>query len=79
LTDVLHLKAVRVSPVECSAWSKTLGISEANPQPWTRVGEMIQADAGLVEKLCDALEIKKRPLHSGNYAKQTEMLAKELP
>jgi hypothetical protein len=74
-----HLKAEHVSPVQADCWSKTLGIPKGSPLSWTETGDLIHADPDLMLKLRRALAIKQRPLLAGDYLRQLEAKAGDLP
>jgi hypothetical protein len=74
-----HLEATKTSVVENAAWSKTLGVSKDDPQSWSVIGAMIRENEDLMTHLRAALGIKSRPILTGCYQDQVELLKKDLP
>ena len=76
---ILHIAAPHVSDVENDAYSETLGMKKEDAVPWSKLGAMIAAQPDLMHALRDALCIKRRPLLAGDYLKQLDALAQQLP
>lgn len=74
-----HLSCPKTSDIENLAWSKTLGMKEGDAMPWSELGALIREDAGLMNKLRDALRIVRRPRLKGDYLQQLNKLAVEAP
>lgn len=77
--DVLHIDTPKVSDVENTAWSKTLGMKASDACSWSKLGAMIAADASLVRSLRGALGIKNRKVLSGDYLTQLSNASAALP
>lgn len=72
-----HLECPSVSDVENRAWSRTLGMTEADAVPWSELGRRIRSDPKLVETLRSALRIRRRALLQGDYLNcQNALLAR---
>lgn len=74
-----HLATPKTSAIENLAWSRTLGMKEADAVPWQTLGEMIHQDHAVMEMLRRALDIHRRPILAGNYARQLSNLREALP
>ena len=79
LDDAFHIRAVKTSEVENTAWSKNLGMKAEDAVSWAQLGAVIAADPVALEAIRGALSIKRRPLLQGDYLKQQQKLAEQLP
>jgi hypothetical protein len=80
LKDIdFHLACPKVGDVENTAWSKSLGMKEGDAMSWSEVGALIRQDADLMNRLRSALRINRRPLMAGDYLRQIESMAGEMP
>ena len=75
----VHIKAPKTSDVEHTAWSKNLGMKESDARPWQEVGQMIRQDPDMVNRIQNALNIKRRPYLEGDYLEQLQEIAGQLP
>lgn len=58
----IHLKATSQSTHgDNKAWSKMLGQTEKDAMPWTELGELLAADADIVDRLRKAFGVKSVP------------------
>lgn len=80
LADIgFHIKSESGGDTDNSAWSKTLGMSKDDAVSYTELGAMIREDVALMDKLRDALCITRRPFLAGDYMRQLNAMAGELP
>jgi len=74
-----HLETPSVGDSDNTAWSKSLGMTAKDAAPWADVGALIREDKALTGELRNALGITRRPVLAGDYMKQMETLAEEMP
>ena len=74
-----HLDCPNVGDSDNTAWSKSLGMTAKDALPWAEVGALIREDKALTTELRNALGITRRPVLAGDYMKQLETLAEEMP
>lgn len=75
----MHIDCPAVGDVDNLAWSKTLGMKKEDALSFAEVGAMIREDAKLTNTIRDALGITRRPLLAGDYLKQLDGIAEEMP
>lgn len=68
----VHVAAVKVSDVDNTAWSATLGMKEKDAVPWQELGKMIRKDEALMNRIRGALGIHRLPFLAGDYVQQLE-------
>lgn len=74
-----HIDCPATGDLDNKAWSESLGMTEDDALTWSEVGAMIREDKKLMGELRDALGVARRPLLAGDYMKQLEEIAEELP
>lgn len=72
-----HIAMPKVSDVENTAWSKNLGMTEADALPWSDVGRMLREDESTLKIIRQALGITMRPLLDGDFKEQLDKLAEQ--
>lgn len=74
-----HLQCPKTSPIENTAWSKSLGMKKAEDAvSWNELGAMIRQDQKLMAKLRKALCIRTVPLLDGDYLRMRNELTKHM-
>ena len=74
-----HLECPSTSDIDNTAWSATLGMKEKDAVPWQEMGALLRENDEVMSGLRDALCISRRARLKGDYLKQRDKLAEEMP